>query len=328
VIDRTFHRECSRKDIVPDRVLITGGAGFIGACLARTLIETGHSVSLLLRRSSDPWRLAGLEGRYQALVADLCDPIAVHRAVNGCRPEVIYHAASHGAFPAQNDRASILTSNILGTAHLLDALEARDYRVFVNVGTSSEYGHKPHPMRGEDRLEPRTDYAVSKAAATQLCMAEAMKGRPVTTVRIFTAYGPWDDPTRLIPYVMGCCLRGENPKVTAGRQPRDFVYVDDIVELLQTAAMHPNALGRILHAGSSRSHTVREIVDLIVSTCGKGRVRAIYGAQALRCNEPSEWEADIRDTTRQVGWRPRYSLQEGVERLWQWCLARGVSRAA
>jgi nucleoside-diphosphate-sugar epimerase len=159
-------------------------------------------------------------------------------------------------------------------------------------------------------------------------MAEAMKGRPVTTVRIFSAYGPWDDPTRLIPYVMGCCLRGENPKVTAGQQPRDFVYVDDVVELLQTAAVHPNALGHILHAGNGRSHTVREIVDLMVSTCGKGRMRAIYGAQASRCDEPSEWEADIRDTTRQVGWRPRYSLREGVERLWQWCLARGVSLAA
>jgi nucleoside-diphosphate-sugar epimerase len=313
---------------VPDRVLITGGAGFIGASLARAQMEAGHSVSLMLRRSSDPWRLTRLEGRYQTLVADLCDPVAVRRAVNACRPEVVYHAASHGGHCAQNDRASILGSNVLGTAHLLDALEPHEYRILVNVGSSSEYGHKSQPMRPEDRLEPRTDYAVSKAAATQLCMAEALKGRPVTTVRIFTAFGPWDEPTRLVSYVMGCCLRGENPKVTVGAQSRDFVYVDDVVELLQTAAVHPNASGRILHAGSGCSHTVREMVEMIVSVCGKNRVCAVYGAEGTRHDEPMEWEADIRDTIRQVGWRPRHNLREGVERLWQWCLSRKTVLAA
>jgi nucleoside-diphosphate-sugar epimerase len=183
-------------------------------------------------------------------------------------------------------------------------------------------------MRPEDRLEPRTDYAVSKAAATHLCMAEWFKGRPVTTVRIFTAFGPWDEPTRLVPYVMGCCLRGENPKVTSGSQPRDFVYVDDVVDLLRTAAVHPNALGQILHAGSGRSHTVRDVVEMIVSICGKGRVRAAFGAEGTRPDEPLEWEADIRDTTRQIGWRPRHNLCEGVERLWHWFLSRKTSLAA
>jgi nucleoside-diphosphate-sugar epimerase len=283
---------------------------------------------LLLRPSTDLWRLSGLEGRYQTLAADLRDPCAVRRAVNTCSPEVIYHAASHGAYPGQTDRVSIVAANLLGTAHLLDALEAHDYRVFVNVGSSSEYGHKTHAMRPEDRLEPRTDYAVSKAAATQLCMAEALRGRPVTTVRIFTAYGPWDEPTRLVPYVMGCCLRGENPKVTVGAQPRDFVFVEDVVELLTTAATHPNALGRILHAGSGRSCKVREMVETIVSICGRGRLRVDYGAEAARRDEPVEWEADIRETTRQIGWRSRHNLREGVERLWQWVLSRKTSLAA
>jgi nucleoside-diphosphate-sugar epimerase len=183
-------------------------------------------------------------------------------------------------------------------------------------------------MRPEDRLEPRTDYAVSKAAATHLCMAEALKGRPVTSVRIFTAYGPWDEPTRLVPYVMGCCLRGENPKVTTGAQPRDFIFVDDVVDLLRAAARHPNAFGRILHAGSGRSYRVREMVETIVSICGRGRLRVDYGAEATRPDEPVEWEADIRDTTRQIGWRPRHNLREGVERLWQWFLSKKTSLAA
>src|SRR6266849_7627979 len=150
-----------------ERVLITGGSGFIGACLVRDLIASGQEVHLLLRRDSKHlWRLAGLDGQYTAHWADLRDIGSLRRAVAACRPDIVYHLASHGTDPFPQNRASILATNILGTANLLDALEGHDYRAFVYTGSSSEYGHKNSPMQEDDRLEPRTDYAVSKAAAT------------------------------------------------------------------------------------------------------------------------------------------------------------------
>src|SRR5262249_2876460 len=149
----------------------------------------------------------------------------------------------------------------------LDALDGHDYRALVQAGSSSEYGHKDGPMRETDRPEPRTDYAVSKAAATLLCQAEAHKGRPVATVRVFSAYGPWEDPSRLVPYVMGCCLGGERPRVTGGGQPRDFVYVADVVALLKLAAVYPAARGQVLHAGSGRQQSVRDMVETILAVC-------------------------------------------------------------
>jgi nucleoside-diphosphate-sugar epimerase len=111
---------------------------------------------------------------------------------------------------------------VLGTANLLQALDGQDYQALVHAGSSSENGHKDRPMREGDVLEPRTDYAVAKAAATHLCQAEALRGRPVSTVRIFSAYGPWEDPSRIASSVMASCLRGEAPGVTDGTQPRDF----------------------------------------------------------------------------------------------------------
>src|SRR5437867_1790981 len=142
-----------------ERVLITGGSGFLGACLAHNLVAEGHDVHLLMRPGFNGWRLRDVAGR----------------------------------------------------------------------------------MRSTDLLEPRTDYAVAKAAATLLCQAEARRGLPVTTVRVFSAYGPWEEPTRLVPYVMGCCYRGEDPRCTAGLQPRDFIYADDVLRLLKLAAHHPAA---------------------------------------------------------------------------------------
>jgi nucleoside-diphosphate-sugar epimerase len=311
-----------------ERVLITGGSGFIGACLARNLLAEGHEVHLLLRPEAKTWRLVGLDTQFTTQCADLCDLAAVRRAVEACRPEVVYHLAAHGAYPFQCDRAGILATNLLGTANLLDALGGHDYRALVNAGSSSEYGHKDGPMREDDRLEPRTDYAVAKAAATLLCQAEAHKGRPVTTVRVFSAYGPWEEPSRLVPYVMGCCARGEVPRVTAGQQPRDFIYVEDVVELFKVAARQPAARGQLLHAGSGKQHTVRDMIETILAVCGGTGGRAEYGAAARRPDEPTAWVADIARTTELTGWRPRHDLRAGIQRMWHWFTSATVPRAA
>jgi nucleoside-diphosphate-sugar epimerase len=230
---------------------------------------------------------------------------------------VIYHLATHGGYAFQQDRTAILTTNLLGTANLLTALRGCDYEMLVNVGSSSEYGHKSAPMRETDTLTPRTDYAVSKAAATLLCQAEAFRGRPVMTVRVFSAYGPCEDSRRLVPSIIANCLRNEPPRVTSGNQPRDFIYIDDVVSLLQTAARCPEAKGQVLHAGTGCSHTVREMVETIIDVSGS-KLPPCYGALAARADEPETWVADITQTIRLTGWEPRYDLRAGIERTWSW----------
>lgn len=311
-----------------ERVLITGASGFIGANLAHDLVGAGHDVHLLLRGEAQTWRLGGLLGRCTTHTADLRDAASVKAAVAAARPEVIYHLAAHGGYPFQKNRGDILATNLLGTAHLLDALEGHDYHALVHAGSSSEYGHKDGPMRASDSLAPRTDYGVAKAAATLLCLTQAYQGRPVVTVRVFSAYGPWEEPSRLVPYVLDCCCRGVNPNVTAGSQPRDFVYVGDVVELIQLAAHQPAAHGQILHAGTGREHRVRDMIEIIVEVCGDGRVRANYGAVPLDTGEPARWVADLETTTALSGWRPRHDLRAGVERMWRWYCQTARRRAA
>ena len=299
-------------------VLITGASGFIGACLTHNLIACGHEVHVLLRAESPRWRLAGLDGKYGAHEADLRDLPALRRAVDACRPEVTYHLAAHGTLAGKHDRAEVFASNLAGTRNLLDALAGHDYQMLVQAGSSSEYGHYPRAILEDDRLLPRTDYAVSKAASTLLVQAESYKGRPVTTVRIFSAYGPWEDPTRLVPYVMNCCLRGERPQVTGGRQPRDFVHVDDCVALLKRAAECVDARGEILHAGTGRRQTVGGMVELMLRVCTGGQLSADFGARPSRSDEPAEWVADITRTTALTGWRPLLSPEEGIQKTWNW----------
>src|SRR5438094_587236 len=129
----SMHRERSAQS-----VMITGGSGFLGACLARNLIAEGQEVHLLLREGSNTWRLAGVEGQYIVHRADLCDVNSLRRAVASCRPEVIYHLASYGVYPIQKERALVLSTNLLGFSNLLDALKDHDYQALVNAGTCWE----------------------------------------------------------------------------------------------------------------------------------------------------------------------------------------------
>ena len=300
-----------------ERVLITGGSGFVGAYLAHDLITEGCEVHLLLRPEYQAWRLRDITGQFTPHWGDLRDLTSVRQAIAACHPEVIYHLATHGAYPNQRDRGTILNTNLIGTANLLEALAGYDYRALVHAGSSSEYGHKASPMCETDLLEPRSDYGVTKAAASLLCLAEAYRGKPVSVVRLFSAYGPWEEPARLVPYVMGCYYRSETPRVTPGQQPRDFIHVEDVVALLKVAADQSAARGAILHAGTGQQRTVRDMIEMITEVCG-GTRRPEYGSEPLRPDEPTSWVASIERTTELTGWQPRHDLRSGVAQMWEW----------
>src|SRR5262245_1091612 len=201
----------------PERVLVTGGTGFIGSALVRPLVAAGHEVHVISRAMGPSPRLADMQDRCITHQANLLDAAAVRAAVEDSRPEIIYHLAAAGVTAGVRfDRANLLRTNVLGTANLLEALEGRFYRSLVYAGTGAEYGPNSEAIVEESPLRPMSDYAVAKAAGALLCQTEARRGWPVVVVRIFGAYGPGESPQRLIPYVMSCCQRGDVAKVSAG----------------------------------------------------------------------------------------------------------------
>ena len=196
------------------RVLLTGAAGFVGAVLARRLLREGHQIHVLLKSSSNTWRIDGLEDLRRHEV-DLRDEERLRALAETVRPEVIFHLAAHGAYSYQTDPDGIIQTNFLGTWNLLKATARVDYEVFVNAGSSSEYGFKDFAMRETDLLEPNSYYAVAKCAQTLVCQHFAhAERRPVNTLRLFSAFGPYEEPTRLIPTIVTRCL---------GNQPLDLV---------------------------------------------------------------------------------------------------------
>jgi nucleoside-diphosphate-sugar epimerase len=299
------------------KVLVTGATGFVGSCLARRLIGDGHDVHLLLRGDSDCWRLEGLTGSYTPHAADLRDGPALERIVARVAAPVIFHLATYGGFTFQREQTDIIATNLLGTVNLLNACARTGFDCFVNTGSSSEYGAKSAPMAEDDLLEPVGDYAVAKAAATLYCRSLAIeRNLPVTTVRLFSPYGPWDDPRRLIPHVIASLLHGRAPQLASPASVRDYVYIDDVVDLYLKLAGKP-LRGEIINAGSGRQASVGDVVAFIESSVGEGPPPN-WGGIGLQRSEPERWQAAVGRAGALLQWTPATGLAEGINRTVAW----------
>jgi len=300
------------------KVLVTGATGFVGACVTRRLVEAGYDVHLFTRKASDRWRLTDLLGRVREHDVELRDRSSVEKAVRAISPRIICHLATYGGFASQQESTAIYEVNFLGTVNLLRACEQTGFDLFINTGSSSEYGIKSQPMRENDLLEPIGDYGVSKAAAALFCSAEAReKELPIVTLRLFSPYGPWDDPKRLIPYVIKSFLRGEAPSLSTPSSVRDYIFIDDVVDGYLRLIANPPVRGEIFNIGSGQQYTIGDVVGSIAALVNADAVPQ-WGAALSQRKEPACWVADRSKAEQLLDWRPKTSLQAGMERTITW----------
>lgn len=299
------------------KILVTGATGFVGACVVRRMLQLGHEVYATVREQSDRWRIADLQADLRLHCCDLRDADSVAGLVLEARPQAVFHCATYGGFSSQKDSNSIFQTNCLGSMNLVRACLEIDFPLFINTGSSSEYGVKDRPMREDDLLEPLGDYGVTKAATTLFCRSEAVtKGLPLVTLRIFSPYGPWDDPKRLVPYVISSLLQGRAPQLSRPESVRDYIHIDDVVgayEMVLQASFKP---GDIFNIGSGVQSSLGEVVSCI-SKILPGPQPA-WGATASQRVEPVSWVADRTKAASVLGWRPATVLCNGLANTVAW----------
>jgi len=306
-------------DLGGERVLVTGATGFIGANLTHELIRRGAQVYALVRAGSRLWRIEELVPSLHLCRADLTDWDGVRRAVDEARPTIIFHLAAAGGHPASGpDRLEALKVAILGATHLLGATAAHDYRRFVHVGSSLEYGPKDTRLSESDAPEPSTYRGAYKAAATVLCRQFARAQRkPIVILRPFSVYGYWESATRLIPTAILAALRDREMALTAPGFRRDFVFVEDVIEACLLAVEADSAPGEIVNVGSGRQWSNEAVVDLVQAVAGHA-IRIRLEVHPAHPPDTPHWVADIRKAKAVLGWQPRHLLGEGLEKTVAW----------
>jgi UDP-glucose 4-epimerase len=301
------------------RVLLTGGTGFVGACLTRRLLANGHEVHLLVRGQYQPWRLAGIENKVHLHKSEITDQESMRQLADSVKPQWVFHLAAHGAYSWQTDPVQIAQTNFMGTICLLEACLEAGCESFVHAGSSSEYGWKDHAPIENEWVDPNSAYAVTKAAATMYCRHMALTHNArVTTLRLYSVYGPYEEPNRFIPKLITHGMRGELPPLVNPDVARDFVYVEDVNDaFLAAAASQTIPPGAVYNIGTGKQTTIGAAVEAARALMGVA-TEPIWGNMTSRKWDTNTWVADISRAKKELGWTPRYSFEDGLWETLRW----------
>lgn len=301
------------------KILITGSTGFIGSNLLRYFMKEGADIYIFTRKESDKWRIKDVLARVREFKVDLTDKDGLSRIVARISPQIILHTAVYGNFPDHSDLRRIMDVNLKGTVNLIDSCKELDFELFVNAGSSSEYGLKLRPMDEQDPLESLSPYGVSKAAAGLYAQktAQAHK-KPIVTLRLFSPYGYFEDANRLIPSVILSCLRGRKLKLSSPHSVRDFVFIEDVVDAYVKAFKNKEKIsGGIFNIGSGSQHTVKYVVTRIIGLTGS-KIKPEWGSLDNPRIEPKHWQANIRKAKEELHWLPGHNLDKGLSKTIDW----------
>jgi nucleoside-diphosphate-sugar epimerase len=304
-----------REEMAPlPRVLVTGASGFVGAAVARLATERGLPVTALVGPHSRLDRLAPLARDVEIVRADITDAGALAAAATAARPDACIHLAAAGAVVREDDLGHLLAANAVAPPVLARALAGAGCARLVTAGSSSEYGTVEGPMDEALACAPDDPYGVAKLAGGLLARQIGRElGLETAHLRLFSVYGPGEDPRRLVVSVIRSLLAGRPVELTPGGQVRDFVYVDDVAEALLGAALAPGIDGVTANVGSGVQTTVRELCLKVAEITG-GHELLRFGARPYRDGERFHWRAATAHAERTLGWLARTSVDEGLRR--------------
>jgi nucleoside-diphosphate-sugar epimerase len=211
---------------------------------------------------------------------------------------------------------------MLGTSNLIEALAPLEYERMVVAGSALEYGPSVSAHRENDPLRPATFRGAGKAAATLLSLQHASaERRPIAVLRLFSVYGAWESPSRLIPTAIRAALCGGQMALTAPGVRHDFVFIDDVVDAMLAAAAAGGADGEAINVGSGREWTNEQVVEAVQRLTGRV-VRARAGEYPAKAADTAHWVADIGKAAALLGWRPAHDLIGGLRETIEWHRAR------
>jgi UDP-glucose 4-epimerase len=299
------------------RALVTGVAGFIGSHLAARLVRDGHEVVGLDDLSDGRPENLGRIGPLRFIEGDLRDPDLVMSAADAC--DVVFHQGAKRSVPRSIEEPGVFTDvNVRGTLNVLLAAHRHGARV-VAASSSSVYGDQGRLPLVETMVpRPRSPYAASKLATEAYCRAFWLSyGVPTISLRYFNVYGPGQDPSSeyaaVIPRFIVACLGGTPVVHGDGRQARDFTYIDDVIDANLLAASAPEeAFGATFNVGGGRSPTtIIEILEAVADLTGTAPEPVF---EPSRPGDVRRTQADVRLAARLLGYSPRTSIRDGLER--------------
>ncbi len=310
------------------KILVTGGAGFIGSHLCEALVGGGHRVTCL--DNFDPFydprikrdNLSALTGRdnFRLVEGDIRNLELLQGLFQGDEaPRVVVHlAAKAGVRPSIEDPLAYQEVNVTGTANLLEMCRRHEVDKFIYASSSSVYGNNSKiPFAEDDPVDnPISPYAATKKAAELLCHTyHHLFGLPIFCLRFFTVYGPRQRPEMAI-HKFARLIRDRQPLPVFGDggSDRDYTYIDDIIDGVNQAIARCSGY-RIFNLGESQTTSLRRLIALIEESMG---ITALIDYQPMQPGDVMRTYADLTRSREELGYRPSVTVDRGIPLFVKW----------
>jgi len=306
------------------KILVTGGAGFIGSDLVRKLAREGFTVSVVdkLTYAGDIKRIANTLNLVKFYKEDITNSERIYEIFEKEKPEMVVHYAAE----THVDRSILnpdifVRTNVMGTLNLLKASLKCKVRRFIHISTDEVYGelplHSSEKFTEESPLKPNSPYSASKASADMLVRSFIETfGLPAIIVRASNNYGPWQYPEKLIPLAIAKLLSGEKiPVYGTGQNVRTWLYVEDFTEAI-LQIIDKGREGEIYNVGSSEEKRNMEVIRSLLNILNKDEDYIEFVPD--RPGHDLKYAVDTTKIQKELGWKPKVNFEEGLRRTVEW----------
>lgn len=300
-------------------IFLTGASGFLGSYVLEELLQNGDKVIALTRPTSNLWRIKHLiENQNLVLIkGSLSDSKIVEDIFKSTNIDTVCHLAWEGVGNQFRNEVFQIKSNLESSINLIDMASKYGVKQWIGLGSQAEYGLYNDVIHESFCTHPTTVYgSVKLAVATIGSQISKSTNMNFCWLRLFSSYGPKDDPNWMYCYVIQTLLEGKSPKLTEGKQRWDYIYAQDAAKAISVIALQGNING-IYNLGSGTSQTIKYIVELIKDMINPS-IDIDFGAVPYRDDQVMFLQADITKLSSAIQWSPITSLQEGFAKTISW----------
>ena len=287
-------------------LLVIGGTGFIGKNLILKFKSKNYKI-FSLSKSLDNTLLS--KKNITQIKCDITKKKEIEKKLKNTNFNYIINL---GGYVDHRKKIKTIASHFYGVKNLVNYFKKKKIDLFIQVGTSLEYGNIKSPQSENDYKKPKSFYGIAKRNASKFIVSVNKKENfPYIILRLYQVYGPYQNYLRLLPFIIKSCLNNKNFAVTRGNQLRDFLYIDDLIDLIKKI-ISSKVRDQIFNVGSGKPIKVKKIIQKINCTIKKGIPE--YGKIKMRKDEYLNLYPDIKKVKKYYNWKPRIKLDQGLRK--------------
>lgn len=285
------------------RVLVTGGSGFLGTNLIISLVKQGYKVTSLSKKKKINFFN---KKNVEQINCDISNLKKLKKKIKSSYDYIFNFSGNIN----HKDKTETLNAHYLGLKNLLKVINKKKLKLFIQIGSSLEYGRLKSPQREIKNCKPISYYGKAKYLASKEIFKSKLKKYVI--LRLYQVYGPNQKRDRLIPFVIGECLKNKKFNCSDGNQIRDFLYVEDFIKLVSLILKKKNISSGVYNIGSNNPVRVKDVIQIILDNIKKGKPH--FGKTKMRKDEIMELYPDILKTKKEFKWKPETHLKEGLQK--------------